>query len=94
VKYESPKYHIPRAARAWNEGLEQNGAGVFYLEGSCHFAARHSAAEQRLLECGALLIGTVRFDAAPHEAAHADREIRPLTAREAAERLRQPVARN
>jgi hypothetical protein len=94
VKYESPKYHIPRAARAWNEGVERHGAGIFFLDGACHFAARRSTAEQELLERGALLIGSVRFDTAPHEASHAGRAVHPLTAREAAERLHLPAARN
>lgn len=36
-------------------------AGVYLLDGAWHLAAHDSAAEQRLLELGALLVATLTF---------------------------------
>ena len=66
MEYRPPKYLFPIPGTAWSQGVGQP-AGVFYLDGRCHFATHDSPAAERLLEQGALLIGRVRFDAEPSE---------------------------
>lgn len=53
----------------WTAGVGQP-AGIFWLGGRCVMAAHDTAAEQRLLELGAILVGTLRFDADPLETVH------------------------
>lgn len=53
----------------WTAGVGQP-AGIFWLGGRCVMAAHDSAAEERLLDLGAVLVGTLRFDADPLETVH------------------------
>jgi hypothetical protein len=53
----------------WTAGVGQP-AGIFWLGGRCVMAAHDSAAEQRLLDLGAILVATLRFDADPLERVH------------------------
>ncbi|HEX2168536.1 MAG TPA: hypothetical protein VHG09_14975 [Longimicrobiales bacterium] len=53
----------------WTAGVG-HPAGIFWLAGRCVMAAHESAAEERLLELGAVLVGTLRFDADPLETVH------------------------
>jgi hypothetical protein len=45
-------------------------AGIFWLDGRCVMAAHDTIAEARLLEIGAILVGTLRFDPDPLESVH------------------------
>jgi hypothetical protein len=65
-EYEAPKYEHPVDDINWTAGVGRP-AGVYWLEGRSLIAAHDSAAEQRLLEEGAILIATLRFEAAPLE---------------------------
>ena len=54
---------------SWSIGVGKP-AGIFWLAGSVRMATHESAAEERLLRQGAVLVGTLRFDADPIEAVH------------------------
>ena len=54
-EYEFPIDHFAQRERA------DAPAGVYLLDGSWHLAAHDSLAEDRLLECGALLVATLTF---------------------------------
>lgn len=45
-------------------------AGIFWLAGRIMMAGHDTAAEDRLLGMGAVLVGTLRFDADPLETVH------------------------
>jgi hypothetical protein len=66
--YEAPGYEHPVDDINWTAGVGRP-AGVYWLEGRSLIAAHESAAEDRLLELGAILIATLRFDADPLESA-------------------------
>lgn len=66
----------------WTAGVGQP-AGMFWLGGRCVMAAHESAAEDRLLELGAVLVGTVRFDADPLETVHRTGRVERISARRA-----------
>lgn len=53
----------------WTAGVGQP-AGIFWLGGRCVMAAHDTAAEEHLLGLGAVLVGTLRFDADPIETVH------------------------
>ena len=54
-EYEFPIDHFAQREKA------DAPAGVYLLDGAWHLAAHDSVAEDRLLECGALLIATLTF---------------------------------
>jgi hypothetical protein len=53
----------------WTAGVGRP-AGIFWLDGRCVMATHDSPAEDRLLDRGALLIATLRYDADPLETVH------------------------
>jgi hypothetical protein len=53
----------------WTAGVGRP-AGIFWLGDRCVMAAHESVAEERLLALGAVLVGTLRFDADPLETVH------------------------
>jgi hypothetical protein len=63
----------------WTAGVGQP-AGIFWLGGGCVMAAHESAAEERLLELGAVLVGTLRFDTDPLETVHRTGRVERLPA--------------
>jgi hypothetical protein len=73
-KYEKAKYEYPIHGINWTGGIGQP-AGIFWLEGKSVIAAYGSAAEDYLLDRGAILVGTLRFDACPLERSHAGRTV-------------------
>ena len=83
----------------WADGVLPQ-AGIYFLEGQCHVASLTSTAERRLLERGALLVAVLTFDGSSPDAPVAggtDRplgELRPLTARDAVQRLGWGPSRN
>lgn len=63
----------------WTAGVGRP-AGIFWLGGRCVMAAHDSAAEERLLELGAVLVGTLRFDADPLETVHRTGQVERMSA--------------
>jgi hypothetical protein len=53
----------------WTAGAGQP-AGIFWLRERCVMAAHGTAAEDRLLDMGAIPVATLRFDADPIETVH------------------------
>jgi hypothetical protein len=80
-EYEKPEYEYPIHGLNWTAGIGQP-AGIYWLNGACVIAAHHSAAEQYLLQIGAILVATLRFDADPLERSHAGRPIQKVEPRE------------
>ena len=87
MKSDSTRHEDQVVSFAWTGGCG-GGAGVFLLEGRCHVAAHRSHAERQLVERGALLVATLRFDRDPAEGSHPERAVRTLPSREAAARFR------
>jgi hypothetical protein len=63
----------------WTAGVGRP-AGIFWLCGRCVMATHETAAEERLLELGAVLVGTLRFDADPVETVHRTGRIERVSA--------------
>ena len=78
--YEKPKYAYPIHDINWTGGLGQP-AGIYWLGGRSVIAAHGSAAEDRLLDLGAILMATLRFDGGVYERSFADRPVSPVGAR-------------
>ena len=53
----------------WTAGAGQP-AGIFWLGGRCVMATHGTAAEERLLDLGAVPVATLRFDDDPIETVH------------------------
>jgi hypothetical protein len=53
----------------WTAGVGRP-AGIFWLDGGCVMATHDTAAEERLLARGAVLVATLRYDADPLETVH------------------------
>lgn len=66
----------------WTAGAGQP-AGIFWLGGRCVLAAHGSAAEERLLGVGAVLVATLRFEPDPLERVHRRGSVRRVSAGEA-----------
>ena len=62
--------HILDVHDRLHESVAGRPAGIFWLDGRCTMAAHGTRTEARLLEQGAILIGTLRFDPDPLEAVH------------------------
>ena len=60
-KYEKPKYEYPIHGINWTAGIGRP-TGIYWLDGDSVFAVHGSAAEERVLELGGVLIATLRFD--------------------------------
>jgi hypothetical protein len=80
--YEAPKYEHPVDDINWTAGLGQP-AGVYWLAGRSVIAAHDTVAEQYLLDQGAILIATLRFDADPLETVRRTGCVERLAARAA-----------
>jgi hypothetical protein len=65
----------------WN--MVGRPAGVYWLGGESVIVSHDSRAEARLLQQGAILIATLRFDADPLEAGHSGRTITRIPAHRA-----------
>jgi hypothetical protein len=89
MKRDKPDYHLPIAGSAWSSSVEL-GAGIYFLEGRTHVAGHSSAAERALLERGAFLIASLRFDREILERSHASRSVPVLDVREAMYRFPRP----
>lgn len=63
----------------WTAGVGRP-AGIFWLGGRCVMAAHETAAEEHLLGLGAVLIGTLRFDADPVETVHRSGRVERMSA--------------
>jgi hypothetical protein len=85
-KYEPPKYEHPIDDINWTIGVGRP-AGVYWLDGLSVIAAHDSAAEAALLERGAILIATLRFDRDPLESLHHGRTVERVSAHAAAAEL-------
>jgi hypothetical protein len=81
-EYEAPKYEHPVDDINWTAGVGQP-AGVYWLDGQSRLAAHESAAERYLLEQGAILIATLRFDPDPVEAVHRSGRVERVSATDA-----------
>jgi hypothetical protein len=82
-RYEAPKYEHPVDEINWTAGVGRP-AGVYWLDGRSLIAAHESQAEERLLERGAVLVATLRFDADPLDARRRGRLVERLHAASAA----------
>lgn len=69
-----PKYEHPVDDINWTAGVGQP-AGIYWLEGRSVIAGHGTRAESRLLDLGAILIATLRFDPDPLERSHPGRVI-------------------
>lgn len=78
-KPENPGFEQYQDDINWTEGVGQP-AGIFWLGGRCVMAAHESAAEERLLDLGAVLVGTLRFDADPVETVHRRGNVERMSA--------------
>jgi hypothetical protein len=78
-EYEAPKYEHPVDDINWTAGVGQP-AGVYWLGGESRLAAHESAAERYLLEQGAILIATLRFDPDPAESVHRSGRVERISA--------------
>jgi hypothetical protein len=81
-EYEAPKYEHPVDDINWTAGVGQP-AGVYWLDGQSLLAAHESAAEQYLLERGAILVATLRFDQDPLETVHRSGRVDRISAADA-----------
>jgi hypothetical protein len=85
-KYEAAKYEHPVDDINWTAGVGCP-AGVYWLDGRSVIAAHESEAESALLERGAILVATLRFDRDPLESLHHGRTVERVSARAAASAL-------
>jgi hypothetical protein len=85
-KYEAPKYEHPVDDINWTAGVGRP-AGVYWLDGRSVIATHDSAAESVLLDQGAILIATLRFDRDPLESQHHGCTVERISARAAASSL-------
>jgi hypothetical protein len=83
-EYEAPKYEHPVDDINWTAGLGQP-AGVYWLAGQSLIAAHDTVAEQKLLELGAILVATLRFDADPLETVRRTGRVERVGARAASD---------
>lgn len=60
MSFERAKYVFPIEGIAYEKA--DAPAGVYLLDGAWHLAAHESAAENRLINAGALLIATLSFN--------------------------------
>jgi hypothetical protein len=79
-KYEAPKYEHPIDDINWTSGVGKP-AGVYWLAGRSVIAAHDSPAEDVLLEEGAILIATLRFDRDPLESVHREGSVERMNTR-------------
>jgi hypothetical protein len=86
MKPESQNHEQPIAESAWISSVEL-GAGIYFLEGRTHMAGHSTPAERSLLARGALLVASIRFDRAAHEAFLPGHPLRELDVREALNRF-------
>ncbi|HEX6309379.1 MAG TPA: hypothetical protein VFZ69_14380 [Longimicrobiales bacterium] len=75
----------------WTAGIGRP-AGIYWLAGRCVMATHGSAAEERLLGVGAVLVATLRFDPDPLERVHRSGTVERRAARRAARELMLPAA--
>jgi hypothetical protein len=76
---EDPGFEYYQDDINWTAGAGRP-AGIFWLGGRCVMAAHESAAEDRLFELGAVLVGTLRFDADPLETVHRTGQVERMSA--------------
>lgn len=93
MKAEYSELEKAIAGSSWISSVEL-GAGIYLLDGRTHLAGHSSPAERLLVERGALLVASIRFDPDPHEAAHPTRSVRVLGHREAASLFPAPHQRS
>lgn len=72
-------YEYPIFGINWTAGIGRP-AGMYWLVGRTVLAAHGSFAEDRLISAGAILVGTLRFDACPLERSHAGRVVDRVSA--------------
>jgi hypothetical protein len=89
MKRDKPESELPIAGSAWSTRVEL-GAGIYFLDGRTHVAGHHSPAERELVERGALLIASLRFDRERHGHGRRPVPIRVLDTREALLRFPRP----
>jgi hypothetical protein len=85
-KYEASKYEYPIDDINWTAGVGRP-AGVYWLDGRSIIAAHDSEAESVLIQRGAILIATLRFDRDPLESLHHGRTVERMSAHAAAAAL-------
>lgn len=73
-KAERPGFEQYEDDIHWTGGVGRP-AGIFWLDGRCVMATHGSAAEDRLLERGALPVATLRYDPDPRERVQRDATV-------------------
>ncbi|MGH7459637.1 MAG: hypothetical protein ACREMA_01245 [Longimicrobiales bacterium] len=76
---EKSQYEYPIFGINWTAGIGRP-AGIYWLNGSTRFAGHGSPAEEYLIELGAILVGTLRFDSDPLERTHPGRPVEAVQA--------------
>lgn len=82
-EYEKPEFEQPVDDINWTTGVGQP-AGMYWMEGRTVMAAHDSPAERRLVDAGAILVATLRFDADPVERRHRTGRVTRVSAGRAA----------
>ena len=90
--YEGPKYELPVDDINWTAGAGR-AAGVYWLNGASVIAAHDTPAEARLVEEGAVLVATLRFDPDPVERVHHGRVVHRIAGADV-RRIAAPATRN
>jgi hypothetical protein len=89
----APKFVVPYQIPSYARGVPP-AAGVYFLDGSCHVAGERTAFESHLVERGAVLIATVRFDGGGGEVVPPGGLLRAIDLREALARFPRVPASN
>jgi hypothetical protein len=93
MKPESVDFESPIAGSAWITSVEL-GAGIYFLEGRTHVAGYSTPAERALLERGALLVASIRFDRELLESSRAGHTVQTLGTFEAVRAFRGTISRS
>lgn len=80
MEFEGPGHFYPFEWINHTEGAGRP-AGIYLLDGHVRIAARRSAAERALLDCGALYVATLCFGGNPYERTHPGAVVERMAAR-------------
>jgi hypothetical protein len=73
------KFEYPIHGLSWTAGCGAP-AGIYWLGGRSIIAAHGSSAEGHLIELGAILMATLRFDGPAYDCSHAGRRVQRVQA--------------
>jgi hypothetical protein len=93
IRREKAEYELPVEGVAWTRGAG-HPAGIYLLDGRCHFVAIGSPAEALLSERGAVHVANVAFDQPSLERTHLYRRVRPIPSGELVRHLHPEASRD